>query len=371
MTGFTPLDIEACGVLSPAGFGLTALGTALRTGQPGHADPAGIGTEPFPARTPVRVVPDLAVTERLGRKGTRNLDRTTVLGLLAVQEAITALGEEFGEDGRDQTGVVFGTSAGGTGAIGDFARDTVVQERPYLVNPAQFSNLVLNCCASQIAIRHRFTGVNATMVGGHLSGLLAWRYARNTLRLGRARRLFVGAVEELSPQSAWAWRRSGALRPRSAVGEGAAMFSVTPAGQGKAPLARVVACEVGFHAPSGTAGQNKAALALASCVERALDTAGVDRQQITTVAVGASAQSGLGEIEQEALALALGDSENRQQLVISDVLGETYGASTALQLAALLAVWQEEPVSDAGEYGLVTSYDRDGGLGCLLVQRPN
>ncbi len=52
-------------------------------------------------------------------------------------------------------------------------------------------------------------------------------------------------------------------------------------------------------------------------------------------------------------------------------LGETYGASAALQLAAVLAHWQAPATPDRGErVAVLTSVGPDGCVGCLVVTRP-
>ena len=115
----------------------------------------------------------------LGRKGTRNLDRLTQLGLLAADQAIAAMpGSGLAGVGLDRTGVVVGTTTGSITAATDVGRDTLVNEKPYMVNPATFPNTVMNACSGQIAIRHGLLGVNAAVSGGPLSWLLAGTRAR-------------------------------------------------------------------------------------------------------------------------------------------------------------------------------------------------
>jgi 3-oxoacyl-[acyl-carrier-protein] synthase II len=361
LTTVAPLEITGCGVVSPAGLGLDPLGEALRRGRPGCSDPAQVpGDESV--LEPIRVVPDLHAADHLGRKGTRNLDRTTVLGLVASKLALENDPSTVAED-PSRVGVVMGSSTGSVRSSAEFARDTFVQDEPYLVNPGQFPNTVMNCCAGQIAIWNSLQGINVTVAGGQLSSLFAMRYARNALNQDAASRLLVGGVEELSPQTAQAWHRSEALPPGTAVGEGCAVFIVEPEGS-RPGVARLLACEVAF---SGTADRRpRLAEGLTECVERALKRSGVSPEEVSLVALSAAdAASAENRIEERALGAVLGEVPER--VAVKEIVGECYSASGAIQLAGLLALWRAEPPKEPVT-ALVTSVGRDGNVGCLVVR---
>jgi 3-oxoacyl-[acyl-carrier-protein] synthase II len=404
MSGPAPADrmaITGCGVLSPAGLGLQPLAACLRGEPVPQADPAHLPAgEPLPEG--VRAVPGFDTTAYLGRRGTRYLDRTTALGLvaarLAMQDAESAAAESaswsrFRQAASAESaswsrfrqaasadpphwagaGVVVGTSTGSVRSSSEFSRDTFVQKRPYLVDAAAFPNTVMNCCAGQIAIWNGLHGVNATIAGGHASGLFAIRYARNALVQGHAPRLVVGAVEELCAQSAWAWRRTGALTPQTTIGEGCAFFVLGDAPQGSAssgrpPLGTVLACEVGFV--NRVQPRQSLLSGLAGCVGRALHRSGVSADQVAVVSLGATGLVGLERVEERAVRRVL-DGRPAQLIRVREVVGECYSAGAALQLAALLSLWREDSLwraGPAGQVGLVTSIGLDGNVGCLVVR---
>lgn len=371
----TPLAITAAGVVTPAGLGLAALGEALAQGWATGGDPAGVTEESLPPR-PVLVAPELPVAELLGRKGNRSLDRTTKLALIATRLAVDAAqgaGAESGPATTARTGVVLGTSTGSIRSSSTYSRETLELEKPYLVNPVLFPNTVMNCAAGQIAIRHGLHGVNATLAGGHLSGLQAFRYARNALRQGHADRLLVGGVEEFCAQSAWGWHLSGALAEQAAVGEGAALLLVEPADtareSGRPVLAEALACEIGF----GGAGIAEAPGGLADAVTRvvasALRRSGVDPSAVDVVSLGASGQTGLERIEERGVAAALGGALPERTLRAKRALGESFSAGGAVQVAAVLAVWERDAVPAGGGHAVVTSVSADGSVGCLVLRR--
>jgi 3-oxoacyl-[acyl-carrier-protein] synthase II len=380
LTALEPLLITGCGVASPAGLGLDALAGAVNHGpaEPSTSRyeeapaPAGQATSSgIPEDAPpilMLAVPDLKVAEHLGTKGIGHLDRTTLLALVACKGALAALTPGLPEADRAMTGVVIGTSTGSIRSSSEFSRDTLVQARPYLVRANLFPNSVMNCCAGQVAIFNGLRGVNATLAGGHLSSLAAFRYAHNAIACGHVERALVGGVEELSAQSAWGWHLTRALTPGTAVGEGCAVFVVesrrSAAQAGRAPLAEILACELGSSgAPDPRHGVS---IALTDCIERALRRSGLSAQDIGEVALGAAGQRGLRSLERRAVLTALGALPPQAPLV--PVVGETFSASGALQVAALLSRWRRQ--SGTGAAALVTSVGHDGNVGCLIIRQP-
>jgi 3-oxoacyl-[acyl-carrier-protein] synthase II len=356
----TPLAVTAVGAVSAAGIGLEALGRAVAEGIAGHGDPAGLSEESLPPR-PVRVVPDLPVAELIGRKGTRHLDRTTKLALVACRLAL----DTYPGRAAERSGVVLGTSTGSIRSSSEFSLETLRQERPYLVNPSLFPNTVMNCAAGQIAIRHGLHGVNATIAGGHLSGVQSLKYARNALRQGHADCILVGGVEEFCAQSAWGWHLSGALGVDAPVGEGAAMLMVeqeaTASGAGRPVLARILACETGYGTPGRLAD------ALASVVTTALERCGRRPEEVGAASYGATGLTGLERIEERAVRAALGGRSPGRGVRVKESVGECFGAAGVLQIAGLIGVWRHT-ATPAGELALVTAVARDGNVGCAVLE---
>ncbi|MFJ8314111.1 MULTISPECIES: beta-ketoacyl synthase N-terminal-like domain-containing protein [unclassified Streptomyces] len=367
--GTTPLAITAAGVITPAGLGLERLGAALAEGRVAPGDASAVTEASLPPR-PIQVVPHLPVEELLGRKGNRQLDRTTKLALIATRLALDVAGARgTGPATTAHSGVVLGTSTGSIRSSSEYSRETLELEKPYLVNPGLFPNTVMNCAAGQIAIRNDLHGVNATLAGGHLSGLQAIRYARNALRQGHADRLLVGGVEEFCAQSAWGWHSSGALSPDAAIGEAVAMLLVEPlhAVREEDRIAQILACDVAFGPQAGREAGGLAAV-LARVIGEALERSGVQPAEVDTVSLGASGQVGLERIEERGVRAALGGTLPPQVIRVKRVLGECFSAGGAIQIAAVLAQWQGEDAAE-GRHALVTSVGADGSVGCLVLRR--
>lgn len=365
-----PMALDTAGVISAAGVGLRPLADALRRGRADGGEPPAAGeAESYP---PLALCPaDFAAADLLGAKGLNRLTRAEHLGMAACAVALEPVPDRSG------TGVVLGSAVGSSAGVGRFTRDSFVQERPYMVNPSAFPGTLMNSVAGRTAIRHGLTDANATVSGGPTASLHALRFARNTLVAGHARRLLAGGVEELSPQSAWAWHRARALAPGTALGEGAAVFALRtdPDGAtGEGPLALVLAVETGFAA----AGPLAVGRRLTTCVRNALARSGVGAADVAVVAPGAAGRRGWAAVEERALRAALDGPassdgpDGRHLLRVQEVLGETHAASAALQIASVVARWHDPHLDTRGERAaLVTSVGTDGSVGCAVLLHPH
>lgn len=365
------LAITGWGVISPIGIGRDQFTHGFASRQSGRKPVDGFGDRVFPFDSAC-TVPDFETTRFLGSKGTRSMDRTTGMAVTAVGMALEHSNVGTETD-RSRIGVVLGTSTGSIKSISDFTRETLVQERPYLVNPALFPNTVMNCAAGQCAIWHRLTGVNATISGGHASGVLALRYAALAIRQGYADSLLTGAVEEFCEQAAWAYShmRLSAGYDARPLGEGCAMFvvenlTVAQAHQRKV-LAEVLACEVGVYPPYGDNRQPQVE-GLATCIQRALLRGRVAASAVGAVSLGQYGQPVLDQVERDGVRLGLQSADPPNQFAISELVGESFSASGVLQLAALLALHEKQQPDSAHRYGLLTSLTSDGTVGCVLLR---
>ncbi|MGX4687691.1 beta-ketoacyl synthase N-terminal-like domain-containing protein [Streptomyces sp. JNUCC 63] len=363
----TTLAITGWGVVSSLAIGADEFTAALREDRSGLRDVTGMFDEELP-EDQAFAMPDFKVRDHLGRKGTSFFDRSTALGLLGCTLALGDTDLTVTDDNRDRVGIVLGTTAGSIKATSDYSRETLENDRPYLVNPVLFPNTVMNCAAGQSAIWHKLKGVNATVAGGQLAGLSALRYARNQIRRGYADALLVGSVEEFSPHTAWfTHRRHSAEEGRAKLGEGSAVFVVEDAAtvraQGRRPDAEVLAVEVGTFGAPGR--EPDAGAGLADVIRRALARAGVEPSQVRAVATGESGIARLDDIERRGTEAALGTEVWRVRA--KQWVGECHSASGSLQIAAVLAGHRGHPELD-GAVSVVTSVSSDGGVGAAVLR---
>ncbi|MEU5883469.1 beta-ketoacyl synthase N-terminal-like domain-containing protein [Spirillospora sp. NPDC047279] len=312
----TATTISGWSAISPFGLGGADFAAGVRAGR----------------RPATWAVPDFDAREVLGRKGTRTMDRVTALAVATTRSLVPGLGEE--------TALVLGTNVGSVKSSMDFARATLTEDKPFYVDAGRFPNAVLNCAAAQCGIWHTLKGPNATISGGRATGLLALNYARRLLRSGRASgAVLCGAVEEYSAERSW-------LENGSPLGEGCAMFRLERAGGGG--VAEVLALEF-----TVSPDDDQAADALERCVHRAFTTSGETVEDLW-LAVGSG-----GDGEDEVVG-GLGE----RRLNVTDLVGDTFAASSAFGIAAVLAFGD----AGAGRTALVTATDRDGVAGCVLLR---
>ncbi|MFL6129910.1 MAG: beta-ketoacyl synthase N-terminal-like domain-containing protein [Mycobacteriales bacterium] len=325
----------------------------------GPADPAGLRVEDFDAAA------------LLGKKGTRTLDRMTAQ-VIATAGMVLA-GQPDAPGARARIGLVLGTSTGSVQSITEFTRDTFVRDRPYLVNPANFPSTVMNNAAGRTAIWYGLRGPNSTIAAGHLTGLVALRYASRLIRLGYVDTLLVGAVEEVSEAvsvGVGAMRRAGTLGPGSGsapLGEGCAFFLLD--GRDGDATGGAVAELVGFEFGMTEAGADPATTAagLARTVRTLLGRTGVGPGELWLVSLAQSGDGSLDEAELAAVDEVVGSGPHR--VVAAERTGNSFSALGAFQLAAALAVAApDRPAGDPVRPCLLTSLGIDGSVGCALVR---
>lgn len=367
--------ISGWGAVSGYGVGRAALEAIFREcGAPRAAalvEAHSLYSEPLPPGG-VHAALEFNVRALLGRKGTSFLDRRSALAMVACGEALESSGLGVDDGNRHRVGIALGTTCGSFKSMSDFNLQTHIERKPYLVDPAQFPNTVLNCAAGQTAIRFGLKGVNATLAGGPLAFLTTLAYAQNALRRGYGDVIITGAVEELTPHNAWSTHLCRNHRPEVPPGEGAAMFVLESeegaAAAGRRPIARIESVVIAF-CPGGQRG-GRLRKSLAECVSRAIAAAHVEAAAIQLVATCAcdpeASQDNDSPIEAAALADALGGREY-ELIDVTSLLGDCQAATGALQMAALLcrgaaAVDRLTPLA------LLTGWTHDGGVGAAVVR---
>lgn len=361
----SPLSITGLGVVSPVGIGLSPLTQAMDKGYDDYHSPVGAASEYPPM--PLWAVSDIPIGEHLGRKGLREVDRMSRIALVACQLAVEQAGG-LAEEEQNTVGVAMATAGGSLRSLSEVGLDTVTNEKPYMVNPRLFPNVVMNSCAGQVAIKNGLHGVNATTSAGQVSSLAAFRYARLALAGQRVTRILAGGVEELSPIGTWGWHLSEALTDGTAAGEGSAMFmledSSVASEAGRVSRGEILGCEIGYAGPAdgGNLDAARGVPALAAVIERTLNRSGVTAGDLDLVVPGCQGQPATAEIEEEATERVLARPVKRLEVV--PVIGQCYSASVALQTAALLGYFEGQ----RGWTALVTSVGEEGTVGAMVLR---
>jgi len=322
--------LGAAHTLTPAG---TGTGVLDRPAVGAGADSAD-GYPPIP----INLVPEFDAAEQVGGRGLAAMDRTTLLALAAYRPLLVSVPED-----TRHIAVVLGSSTGSISSSTEYSLETLRQEKPYLVRASLFPNSVMNCAASRVAIRHGVHGPNATLSTGSISFITGLKFALNLMRTGRATTAYVGAVEELRPQTAWGWYQRSSGSRRHGVGESAAAVEVTGT-PGASTVASVLACLT-----SGGSAESVPAR-----LRRATITALTRASRDTTAIRATSSCSSLGSMD----SIPSGAS-----IDLDPTWGELGSSTAALQLLRLIATWQGGPEETA----LIRTGDCDGNVGVIVL----
>ncbi len=295
----------------------------------------------------------------LGRINLRPLDRTSRLAAGAARLALDDSGWSSEMVKREQVGLVLGTMFGSLHTISEFDR-RILEAGPVYVSPMDFANTVINAAAGQAAITHKLRGVNSTISTGPTSGLQAIAYATDLVRSGRAKAVLAGGAEELCFQSFYNFDRAGLLCARNpphratpfdatrngfVLGEGAALVMLEAEASARQRGARVLA-EIRGHASGYDSSceneESDSIKVIARTMELALSDAGATTSEIDCISTSANGSVVQDRREAQAVAKVFdARAQNIPVTAIKAMLGETLGASGALQLASMIETMRD------------------------------
>jgi len=349
--------ITGVGLVSPFGVGKEKFWDSLEKGADAVSEISSFCTDKFKVHR-AGEIKDFAPKEILGKKGLRNLNRTTLLLLAAAHLAIEDSSLEINDDNTDVFGVVTATSFAHLDSIISFDRE-VIKDGLKFSNPALFPSTVINAPSSYVSIRNNIQGFNATVSTGYSAGLDAVKYALDALETEKARTVLCCGAEALTPVLFFGFhqlkylagikgpalscpydqRRNGPL-----LGEGAAVFCLEEADRarerGRKIYARVKSAASfydGYHAGK----VNFSGEGLAKSIIQALDKAGVSLEQIDYISAGANSSSDLDKVEVKVLKDLFG--KKLKKIPVSSVksmIGETISAAGSFQIASCIGAMQ-------------------------------
>lgn len=345
--------ITGIGVVASNGIGKEAFWEALQKGQSG-IKPVSLFDTGFMKSKLAGEIRDFDAKAYLGEKGLRLLDRATKLVNVAAKLALDDASFQVTEENTDRVGVVLGTTLGSVWSISEFDK-TALKEGPRYVNPALFPNTVINSPASQISIRFKIKGFNTTISTGFTSALDALKYACDFIKMGRADAVLVGGAEELCLQTYLGFYKlqflSGSKdddrelncpfdRRRNGIvfGEGAAMLLIEDLESARARGAHIYAkvSSLGYEfVPYRINKYHRLGTGIRKALKEALETADLDAKEIDYISANANSTREADRIEAEAIQDVFGSAAKKIPVsAIKSMVGETFSASGAMQLAA-------------------------------------
>jgi len=386
--------ITGLGVISSIGIGWRDFSRALFQGKSGISEIDLFDTRNFQVKNAGQIQ-DFKAQDFLGTQGLRTLDRSTKLLLSAARLALDEAKILINAENTGEIGIAVGTTFGSLESISSFDK-VALTDGPAYVNPALFSNTVINSPASQLAIRFGITGFNATISNGFSASLDAIKYACDFLNQKRATIVLAAGVEELCVQTFLGFYKLGCLaglktgpaiscpydkrRNGLLLGEGACVLVLEDLACALQRKAKIYAEILGF----GRARQMSLAM------QRALEEAALAPEDIDYICACANSTLELDRLESEAIKKVFLPS-NPYVSSVKSMLGECLSAGGALAVAAGLASIEnqciapninyvekdpqcdlnivKEAFSDKVQHVLINAFSKDAFHSSLIIGR--
>jgi 3-oxoacyl-[acyl-carrier-protein] synthase II len=348
--------ITGIGIVSPFGLGYESFWQAVKAGKDAVSEIESFSTEKFSVKKAAEVK-NYDAKALLGLKGLRNLDRTTLFLLGAAKLAISDAKIEITDKNTDDFGVCTGTTFPHLWSIIEFDSE-VIKEGLNFANPALFPSTVINAASSQVSIRFNIQGFNTTISTGYTSSLEALKYSLVALETGKAKTILVGGVESLAMPLFFGFHKLGYMagikgdfincpfdkrRNGPVLGEAAVFLVIederTAKKRGAPVYARIKSVssyfdgyKIGRIHPQGE-GLQKA-------VEQAMSEAKL--KNVDYISSCANSSKDLDRIEVKALQKVFGEKLKKIPVSsIKSMLGETFSASGALQIASCIGAMKD------------------------------
>jgi 3-oxoacyl-[acyl-carrier-protein] synthase II len=324
----------------------------LREGRTGFREITLFDTSPFT----VKVAGEISGFDPetyLGKKGLRELDRSTRLICSAAKLALDDAHLMIDESNADAIGVSLGSTFGSLHSISQFDR-VGLTEGPRYVNPSHFPNTVINSPASRVSIRFQIKGFNTTISTGFCAALDAVSYACDFITMQRASVVLAGGVEELCEETFLSFHELSYLsgtdgstpvsRPFDArrngiiLSEGAAVVVLEDPDYASLRGAEVLAVVKGLGSSFAAIGDRDSShegRGLRNAITLALRDAALSPGDIDYISASANSTRGLDRMETNVIKEVFGRHAFKVPVSsIKSMVGESFSASGSLAMAS-------------------------------------
>ena len=185
--------ITGLGVIAPNGIGKEKFWDALKEGKSGIKPVKRFDTQALKC-SKAGEIQDFKPEEFLGKKGLRDLDRSSRLLCSSAGMAIEDAGLKIDHTNTDDIGVCTGTTLSSLWNYAEFDKEAI-NEGPLFTDVALFPGTVMNAASSQVSIKYNIQGFNTTISTGFSSSIDALKYAIDFIKLKRIKAVLVGGVE--------------------------------------------------------------------------------------------------------------------------------------------------------------------------------
>ncbi len=351
--------ITGLGVTSPLGTGLEKNWDALINGRSGIGPITRFDTSDCPIKFAGEVT-DFPDEEYFSKKEARKMDLFIHYALGSAAMALADSGLEINEDNAERVGVVVGSGMGGLPAIEKY-QDALSKGGFRKISPFFIPMTIINLAAGQISIKHGAKGPNLAPVSACATGTHAIGDAFRMIQRGDADAVIAGGAESticslgiggFAVMKALSTRNDdpqAASRPFEknrdgfVMGEGAGIVILEEYEAAKKRGAKIYGEVAGYgstadayHLTAPAPGGEGAA----RCMQMALDTAGVNPEEVDYINAHGTSTPFNDLYETMAIKSVFG--EHAKQLMVSSTKGMTghlLGAAGGVEAAySLLAI---------------------------------
>jgi 3-oxoacyl-[acyl-carrier-protein] synthase II len=343
--------ITGLGVIAPNGIGKKSFWSSLQNGHSGIKPVERFETKGFKSKS-AGEIQDFKPEDFLGRKGLRDLERSSRFLCSAAKLAIDDANLKIDHNNTDDIGVCTGTTLSSLWNYAEFDKEAI-NEGPLFTDVALFPGTVMNAASSQVSIKYNIQGFNTTVSTGFSSSIDALKYAIDFIKLKRIKAVLVGGVESLSLVNYSGFYRLGYLagingeevscpfdKRRNGVilGEGAAVTVIEDEEyaieRGAKIYARVNG--IGNHFEAFKMGKyHPEAAGLKESIKEAMKNSELDISEIDYIGASANSVPEQDRLETKAIKDVFGKyAYNIPVSSIKSMIGETFSAGGLFQIAA-------------------------------------
>jgi 3-oxoacyl-[acyl-carrier-protein] synthase II len=351
--------ITGMGVVAPNGIGIDNFWDSLVHGRSAVRKITHFDASTYPSQIAAEV-PNFDPTNYMDPKTAKRLSRYAQFALAASQMAVDDSNIDFNQEDPFRIGVFVGTAIGG-GDIIEIQHTIFLEKGLKRIPPYVVFSMSTHCASGAISCEYGLKGINTTVSAGCNSGLDACYLAYNSIKIGDADVILVGAAEApIFPCTFAVFCASGylsrcnneptrAVKPYDAesdglvLGEGGAVVILEEVSHALSRNAKIYGEVLGYGAANDACdlfGANTDGTVVAMCFKQALLKAQLKPEDIDYINAHGNAYLQYDICETEAIKEAFG--EYAYQIPISSlkpITGQSLSPTGIFQvMACLLAI---------------------------------
>ncbi len=350
--------VTGIGVISPLGNDFAALSEALLAGKSGVREVAEL-QQVGGLRCQLAATANDVNPKQIPRKFRRSMSNMAIYAYLASQQALVMAGYPDEKLDSGELGVIIGSTLGSTTTSENFFHDYFRDYSLERMKTGTFFKLMGHSCAANVAQSFGITGRVLAPSAACATGCQAVGYAFEQIATGKQQAILCGGADELHPLTVTTFdimnaasshfNQSPTATPRPfdsrrdgiICGEGSGILLLENRTSAEQRGAAILAEVIGFATTSDTSSIASPDVgAMATCMQQALDDAGVDAAAIDYVNAHATGTEQGDIAEAEAIARLFGSDVPVSSL--KGHLGHTMAASGSIELAGTIGMLQQQ-----------------------------